>query len=123
MIKTLAVTLTGINTVDWSESTIQIYERQLSEYIDTLKNYKYTNTENESIIKEIPESASSGAYYINFVDDKGKITKRNFNKVTCSKKAGVLETELVNILNEYGQSINENEKRQVLINILEELSK
>lgn len=123
LIKTLAVTLTGINTVDWSENTIQIYERQLTEYVETLSNYKYTNTENESIIEKIPESVSSGAYYINFVDDNGKVTKRNFNKVTCSKKAGVLETELVNILNEYGQSINENEKRQVLINILEELSK
>ena len=43
--------------------------------------------------------------------------------MTCSKKAGVLESELLNILEEYGQSINENEKRQVLINILEELSK
>lgn len=123
LIKSLGLTLTGINTVDWSESTISIYERQLSEYIETLKNYKYTNTENESIIEDIPESNSSGAYYINFVGDNGKITKRNFNKVTCSKKAGVLETELINILNEYGQSINENEKRQVLINILEELSK
>lgn len=123
LIKSLALSITGINTVDWSESTLTIYERQLSEYITTLKNYKYTNTENKSIIEDIPESNSSGAYYINFVDDNGKITKRNFNRVTCSKKAGVLETELVNILNEYGQSINENEKRQVLINILEELSK
>ncbi|MBO4516434.1 restriction endonuclease subunit S [bacterium] len=123
LIKSLALSLTGINTVDWSESTIMIYERQLTEYIDTLRKYKYTNTENQSIIERTTESNSSGSYYINFVDDNGKITKRNFNKVTCSKKAGVLETELVNILNEYGQSINENEKRQVLINILEELSK
>ena len=123
LIKSLALSITGINTVDWSESTIKIYEKQLSEYIETLKNYKYTNIENESIIEEIPESTSSGAYYIHFVDDNGKVTKRNFNKVNCSKRAGVLENELTNILNEYGQSINESEKRQVLINILEELSK
>ncbi len=123
LIKSLALSITGINTVDWSESTITIYEKQLFEYIKTLKNYKYTNTENESIIENTSDSTTSGAYYINFVDDNGKITKRNFNKVDCSKRAEVLETELINILNEYGQSINENEKRQVLINILEELSK
>lgn len=123
LIKSLALSITGINTVDWSESTLTIYEKQLSEYIKTLNNYKYTNTENESIIENTSDSTTSGAYYINFVDDNGKITKRNFNKVDCSKRAEVLETELINILNEYGQSINENEKRQVLINILEELSK
>ena len=123
LIKSLAVSLTGINTVDWSESTIKIYEKQLCEYIESLKKYKYTKGKNESIIENRPESLTSGAYYINFVDDTGTITKRNFNKVVCSKKAGVLETELLNILDEYGQSINDNEKRQVLINILEELSK
>ena len=68
-------------------------------------------------------SVSTGTYFINFVDENGNVKKCNFNKMTCSKKAGVLESELLNILEEYGQSINENEKRQVLINILEELSK
>ncbi len=123
LIKSLALTITGINTVDWSETTIDIFGKQLTEYIDTLRNYKYTDTENEVIMEETSASSNTGTYYINFVDDKGNVKKRNFNKVECNKKAGVLKAELFNILDEYGQSINENEKRQVLIDILEELSK
>ena len=123
LIKSLALALTGINTVDWSETTIEIYNKQLAEYIDTLKNYKYTNSEDGVIIENTTTSATTGTYFINFVDESGNVKKRNFNKITCSKKAGVLESELLNILDEYGQSINDNEKRQVLINILEELSK
>lgn len=123
LIKSLALRITGINTVDWSEDTIEIFNKQLAEYIDTLKNYKYTNSENRSIIEDTTTSVSTGTYFINFVDENGNVKKRNFNKMTCSKKAGVLESELLNILEEYGQSINENEKCQVLINILEELSK
>ena len=91
--------------------------------VDVLKNYKYTNSENRSISIIEDNTTSTGTYFINFVDENGNVKKRNFNKMTCSKKAGVLESELLNILEEYGQSINENEKRQVLINILEELSK
>lgn len=123
LIKSLALTITGINTVDWSENTIEIYDKQLTEYIETLRNYKYTNPENGFIMEDTTTSASAGTYFINFVDENGNVKKRNFNKMTCSKKAGVLESELLNILDEYGQSINDNEKRQVLINILEELSK
>ena len=123
LINSLALTITGINIVDWSENTIDIYDKQLSEYIETLSNYTYTNPENGCKMEDTTTSGSTGTYFINFVDENGNVKKRNFNKMTCSKKAGVLESELLNILDEYGQSINDNEKRQVLINILEELSK
>ena len=57
------------------------------------------------------------------MDENGKSFKRNFDKVECSKKANVLHSEISSILEEYGQSISDGEKRQVLIKILEELSK
>ena len=121
VVKTLAVNLTGINTVDWSESTIKIYERQLIEYVKTLRNYKYTE---EIKHNEEPKAESSnGTYFFNFVDENGKSFKRNFDKVECSKKANVLHSEISSILEEYGQSISDGEKRQVLIKILEDLSK
>ena len=121
IVKTLAVNLTGINTVDWSESTVKIYERQLAEYVKTLRNYKYTEKIKHN--GEVKVETSNGTYFFNFVDENGKSFKRNFNKVECSKKANVLHSEISSILDEYGQSISDGEKRQVLIKILEELSK
>lgn len=122
VVKTLAVALTGINTVDWSESTVPIFEHQLTEYIETLKNYKYVEEKKNAVAENYPRN-SNGTYFINFVDDNGISFKRNFAKVKCSKKANALKTEILNTLDEYGQSISNSEKRQVLIKILEDLSK
>lgn len=122
VIKSLAVTLTGINTVDWSETTVLIYEKQLTEYIETLKNYKYSEPA-KVYLEEDELNNTKGNYFINFVNEDGSITKRNFEKVECSKKANILKSEITNIFDEYGQSISDSEKRQVLLKILEELSK
>lgn len=122
VIRTLAVNLTGINTVDWSESTIKIFEQQLNDYVKTLRNYKYVEEENTNL-SETKTDSKSGTYFINFVDENGNSTKRNFDKVDCSKKAKVLENEITSILEEYGQSISDGEKRQVLLKILEDLAK
>ena len=122
VVKSLALMLTGINTVDWSESTVAIYEHRLNEYINTLSSYKFVE-EHTEIAKETNVQNGKGTYFINFVNEKGETVKRNFDKIECSKKAKVLENEISSILDEYGQSISDSEKRQVLLKILEELSK
>lgn len=120
--KSLALTLTGINTVDWSETTIPIYEKQLIEYIETLKNYKYSEPTKVSLEADTQKNGN-GTYFINFVNEDGTTTSRNFEKVEYSSKANGLKSEISNILDEYGQSISDAEKRQVLLKLLEELSK
>ena len=121
VVKTLAVNLTGINTVDWSESTVTIYERQLTEYVRTLKNYIFK--QDKGYFEGPTVEPEKGTYYFNFIDENGKSFKRNFDKIKCSRKANVLHSEISNILEEYGQSISAGEKRQVLIRLIEELSK
>lgn len=39
LVKSLAIFLTGINTEDWNDSTNEIYEKRLNEFIKTLNDY------------------------------------------------------------------------------------
>lgn len=129
LVKSLAINLTGINTEDFSEKTISIYETQLKETLVTLKNYKSVN-ESDFKIEEKSSAVSkenlqnhNGAYFINFIDQNGNNTKRNFDKIALSLKGASLHKEIKNVLAEYAKSISQNEKRQVLLQIVEELSK
>ena len=72
------------------------------------------NSTNEQII-------SSGMYKISYIDDNGKESVKTLTRVETSRKAQLLNNDITSLLEDFGESISTNEKRQVLLDILEKL--
>ena len=54
-------------------------------------------------------------------DSEGREVVKTFNRSEYSTRAKLLYNEITNSIDEMGQSITEQEKRQILIEILEKL--
>ncbi len=153
IINTLSPVLTGINAVDWNDSTIETFERRLCEFLEALSDYakrargssggeavlqkererlerneataepRMTRPEQNGesqAVREAPKIQDINEHRILFA---GKNESVHFSRIECSKKAQGLQKELLNILDEYGQSVTKSEKREVLMSVLKELCK
>lgn len=117
MIENLALILTGLKIDDWSDDTEVLYFKRLTEIKDTLLNYVESTDFN---CKTNPYGQNQG-YSLLVKDSTGKEKKKSFDMVECSRRAKILENELKRTIEEMGQSVTNAEKRQVLIDLLEEL--
>lgn len=66
-------------------------------------------------------SGSSFGYKLVYTDEDGNEVVRQFDAVSSSAGAKMMYNELTSQLEEYGQAVSVDEKRQVLFNILKEL--
>ncbi|MEF2600089.1 MAG: hypothetical protein U0M80_02230, partial [Fusobacterium mortiferum] len=57
-------------------------------------------------------------YKISFVNEGGKEQIRSFEKIECSRRATLLYNDLLSSIDEMGESISEQEIRQILMDIL-----
>lgn len=97
---------------DWNTKTIQLFLDYIVGFRDIVDAFNKQN--NQSI-------ASSDKYRITFIDEAGKEITKTFAKVDYSSRAGLLLNVVSNAVEEMGESITEQEKRQVLIEMLEKL--
>ncbi len=67
------------------------------------------------------ETRGTTSYEIIFTDTNGEKTLRHFDKTEYSERGKLLLNEVSTALEEMGQAISEQEKRQVLVEILENL--
>ena len=98
---------------DWSSKTITLFLRLLNDFKDTVEGYNKKITENNQ--------AAANNYKISFVSATGDEVVKSFEKIDYSRKAVLLKNEIETAIDEMGQAISEQEKRQVLIEILEKL--
>ena len=113
MIQRLAKAVVYLRIEDWSSNTI------LS-FIESLKTFK-TTVEAQNLKIASGSSSITNSYKLTFVSDSGVESTRVIEKVEYSRKAILLRNEIETALDEMGHSISEQEKRQVLIEILESL--
>lgn len=106
-ISRLAKACTSLRIEDWNDQRYEDYIRVLSEFKDTV--------EGTGIVSR---SGSPKAISITFPDDSGLEHRRVFEPVSCSPRARLLKNEIVNDLNEMGQAITPEEKRQVVFDVL-----
>ena len=69
------------------------------------------------------ESNATNSYTLTFQDDEGNAVSKSFEKCEYSSRAKLLLNEITDAVDSMGQSISENEKRQVLMEVLEKLCK
>lgn len=97
---------------DWNAKTIPLFLDCIVSFKETVDAFNQQSSQS---------TASSDEYRITFIDEAGKEITKSFSKVDYSSRAKLLLNAVANAVEEMGESITEQEKRQVLIEMLEKL--
>lgn len=109
----LAKLVTGLRLEDWEEKTVTEFEEKLREYKETAEEF------NGDAAAEIGEDTS--AYSLTYIDDTGKTVTKRFDRVEQSKRGKLLLNSLLADIESMGHAISEQEKRQILMEVLKKL--
>ena len=109
----LAKLVTGLRLEDWEEKTVTEFEEKLREYKKTAEEFSGNTA------AEIGEDTS--AYSLTYIDDTGKTVTKRFDRVEQSKRGKLLLNSLLADIESMGHSISEQEKRQILMEVLKKL--
>lgn len=105
---------TDLNIEEWNISTYIQFKNNLITYKETAENYMKDNEKNENYQEVLDENQ----YKILFFDKEGKLVVKKFQKTEKNPRAKLLYNSIEAQLEAMGQSLSEQEKRQVLIEIL-----
>jgi len=111
VIQRLAKAVTGLRIEDWGNDTIKLFITQLQKFKQTVEEYNSKNNKTNT---------STDEYKLTFKADGEEIVK-SFSKTKYSPKAKLLLNEITNAIEEMGEAVSEQEKRQVLIDVLQKL--
>lgn len=109
----LAKTAIGLRVEDWDNSTIGAFEKKLTQYKTTAESYHAETTQQNA------DQASN--YQVTFVDADGSATTKSFERVESTKRGKLLYNQITQSLDAMGHSITEQEKRQILMDVLKKL--
>lgn len=109
----LAKLCTDLRIEDWASDTVE-------KFSNTLTLYKKTAEEFHSEI-ETRNSEITSNYQITYVDDDGKTIIKRFNRVEYSGRGKLLMNQVRASIDSMGRSISDQEKRQVLMEVLKKL--
>jgi hypothetical protein len=111
-VQRLAKAVSGLRIEDWTSETIIGFLKELSAFKETVDDFNNKKPSSEN---------TSAEYRIVFKDTNGKETVRIFDKADYSETAELMLGEVSRVIDEYHQSLTEQEKRQVIMDILERL--
>lgn len=112
-IERLGKAVIGLRIDDWKPETVK-------EFYDYMLALKKTVSEfDRNVATEV--QSSSEAYKLTFVSKDGGEVVKTFEKTAYSDRAKLLLNSITTELEEMGQSISEQEKRQVLMELLEKM--
>ena len=111
-IQRLAKAVTALRVEDWNEGTISTFIKDLIVFKEAIEDYDS---------QVIGETSAADSYKLITTDSEGREIVKTFNRSEYSTRAQLLYNEITNSIDEMGQSITEQEKRQILIEILEKL--
>lgn len=114
LIKQIARDVTGLRLEDWSDKTYAEFCTKISRYKRTAEEFQ--PVEKKSTGSEEPEDG----YFFSYPED-GRMVRKHFVKVSCSPRAKLLLNSITADIEAMGQSINPEEKRQVVAEILQKL--
>lgn len=105
--------LCGLRLDDWNNRIAESFVVKLADFIKTIEDYDKENHDQHQ--------PGSRSYTITFTNDDGTEKVRSFEKVEYSKWANLLYHDITGAIEDIGQSVTEQEKRQVLMDILSKL--
>jgi hypothetical protein len=110
----LAKLATDLRIEDWDEKVVNLYCANVKKYRETAETY-------HSEVKEAENAQNTSTYQITFLDDKGSAVTKRFNSVEGTSKGKLLHNQVTAALESMGRAISDQEKRQILMEILKEL--
>lgn len=72
-------------------------------------------------VEDQQNDAAETNYKVTFINQDGSVSTKSFERVETGRRGKLLHNQIVHSLEAMGQAISEQEKRQVLIDILHEL--
>ena len=112
-ISQLARLATDLRIEDWDDST-------RDKFINNLRIYKETAEQFKSK-KDTDAATGTEAYQVSFLDENGNVVTKRFDKVEFSGRGKLLFNAITSNIDSMGQAISEQEKRQILMEILKKL--
>lgn len=106
----LAKIITSLRIDDWNEKIIKEFIQEIYSFKKEVEEFN----NNKQIKKEIIQTG----YEITFLSKEGEKITKSLKKVEYGSRSKLLYNELLNSIDEMGESITKEEKRQVLIDIL-----
>lgn len=95
---------------DWDDDLYEDFFSEIRDFIGEVEVFESERNDSATL----PQS-------IVFVSSDGIEEKLSFDNVDCSPRASLLKNQIVSSIDEMGQSITEDEKRQVLFDVLKEM--
>jgi len=116
-IKKLSQLATDLRIEDWGDKTIRKFIESLNKWKDSAEHHQGMYEQD----MEADEKQEPNTYELTFVDDTGIAMKKRFKKVDSTKRGQLLRNQILSGIDAMGQSISEQEKRQILMEILKGL--
>ncbi|XCP85136.1 restriction endonuclease subunit S [Roseburia hominis] len=110
----LAKLATDLRIEDWDEKVADLYT-------ESIRRYKETAEAHHSEKRDTSESQNTSTYQITFLDDNGVAVTKRFNSVEGTGKGKLLHNQVTAALESMGRAISDQEKRQILMEILKDL--
>lgn len=104
---------TGLRLEDWDDDTRKRFTEQIAVYKNTAEQFSSEQAEGKTL--------SINSYEITCSDENGSFETKRFNRVDVSKRGKILYNQISSSIDSMGQSISEQEKRQILMEILKKL--
>ncbi len=111
-IQRIAKAVTSLRIEDWNEKVIV-------SFIEDLRVFKQTVDEYNS--QDAHGSETADAYKLVTMTSDGQEVVKSFSRSEYSDRAKLLYNDILNSIDEMGQAITDQEKRQILFEILEKL--
>lgn len=111
-IQRIAKAVTSLRIEDWNEKVIV-------SFIEDLRAFKHTVDEYNS--QDTHSSETADTYKLVTMTSDGQEVVKSFSRSEYSDRAKLLYNDIQNSIDEMGQAITDQEKRQILFEILEKL--
>jgi hypothetical protein len=110
----LARIATDLRLEDWDEGIRKLFYENIKNYKKTAEAYHSANR-SDNVVQGIDK------YLISFANEGGEAITKRFSKVDYSPKGKLLKNQIISALSSMGRSMTDQEKRQVLMEVLRSL--
>lgn len=110
----LARLATDLRIEDWDERTRLKFEENVLRFKETAESYRNTKKNDEA-------QGAASLYQISFTDEAGTVVTKRFERTESTKRGKLLHNQVTAALDSMGRSITDQEKRQILMEILKSL--
>lgn len=109
----IAKAVTGLRIDDWNNLILGQFIVSLQQFKDTVEEFDSTADQRQD--------TKGKQYKLITINENGEEEVKSFDRVEYSRRAELLYRDITGAISDMGQSISEQEKRQVLFEILESL--